>query len=288
MPGGGENPVAIIRMPRERMIGSGIASSLIHEVGHQAAALLGLVPAAVAGLAALPLRSMQERTAFPLWQRWISECLADVWAVCRVGVTSTTGLISVVSLPRPFVFRVSLSDPHPPPWIRVKLSAAVGHALFPHPQWGRLASLWESFYPRAGLDPERMRIFDALEASLPRVVDFLLERLRPRSLGGLSLPDVLGTDERQPAALLAQFRQWRADPALLREAPPTLVFAVIGQARSDGALDPEDEGNLLSEMLKHWALRGTIDASEICASLKRVRGAKAASSESPLLRRFAV
>src|SRR5262249_58546694 len=36
MPGGGENPVAIIRVPRERMIGSGIASSLIHEVGHQA------------------------------------------------------------------------------------------------------------------------------------------------------------------------------------------------------------------------------------------------------------
>ena len=40
LPGGGDNPVAIVRMPRERMIGSGIASSLVHEVGHQAAALL--------------------------------------------------------------------------------------------------------------------------------------------------------------------------------------------------------------------------------------------------------
>ena len=30
-----ENPVAIIRVPRERMVGSGIASSLVHEVGHQ-------------------------------------------------------------------------------------------------------------------------------------------------------------------------------------------------------------------------------------------------------------
>ncbi|MGH9840790.1 MAG: hypothetical protein ACREEM_18590 [Blastocatellia bacterium] len=38
LPGGGENPVAIVRVPRERMVGSGIASSLIHEVGHQAAA----------------------------------------------------------------------------------------------------------------------------------------------------------------------------------------------------------------------------------------------------------
>ncbi len=38
LPGGGDNPVAIIRVPRERMVGSGIASSLVHEVGHQAAA----------------------------------------------------------------------------------------------------------------------------------------------------------------------------------------------------------------------------------------------------------
>ncbi len=45
LPGGGENPVALIRVPRERMIGSGIASSLVHEVGHQAAALLDLAKA---------------------------------------------------------------------------------------------------------------------------------------------------------------------------------------------------------------------------------------------------
>ena len=43
LPGGGANPVAIVKVPRERMVGSGIASSLFHEVGHQAAALLGLV-----------------------------------------------------------------------------------------------------------------------------------------------------------------------------------------------------------------------------------------------------
>src|SRR5919204_3654279 len=44
LPGGGQNPVAIVRVPRERMVGHGIGSSLVHEVGHQAAALLDLVP----------------------------------------------------------------------------------------------------------------------------------------------------------------------------------------------------------------------------------------------------
>src|SRR3954454_13375563 len=44
LPGGAINPVAIIRVPRERMVGSGIASSLVHEAGHQGAALLDLLP----------------------------------------------------------------------------------------------------------------------------------------------------------------------------------------------------------------------------------------------------
>ena len=35
LPGGPPNPVAIIRVPRERMVGSGIASSLVHEVGRR-------------------------------------------------------------------------------------------------------------------------------------------------------------------------------------------------------------------------------------------------------------
>ena len=56
LPGGGDNPVAIIRMPRERMIGSGIASSLVHEVGHQGAALLDLVPSLRARLGAVRVR----------------------------------------------------------------------------------------------------------------------------------------------------------------------------------------------------------------------------------------
>ena len=35
--------MAIIRVPRERMVGSALASSLCHEVGHQGAALLDLM-----------------------------------------------------------------------------------------------------------------------------------------------------------------------------------------------------------------------------------------------------
>ena len=106
LPGGGRNPVAVIRVPRERMIGTGIASSLVHEVGHQAAALLDLVNSLRQILKDLQRGPAASRLSWQLWERWISEIVADFWSVARVGVASTIGLMGVVSLPRPFVFRL--------------------------------------------------------------------------------------------------------------------------------------------------------------------------------------
>src|SRR6185295_15435645 len=77
LPGGGDNPVAIIRMPRERMIGSGIASSLIHEVGHQAASLLDLVESIRPQLRRRQQRGGSESITWRYWDRCISEIVAD-------------------------------------------------------------------------------------------------------------------------------------------------------------------------------------------------------------------
>ena len=270
LPGGGENPVALIRVPRERMIGSGIASSLIHEVGHQGAALLDLVPSLRQDFARLRVRSEAEQQALQLWERWISEVVADYWSVARVGMAATFGLLGVVSLPRPFVFRPNADDPHPMPWVRVKASCAMGDALYPHPQWAELARLWEQLYPLEGLDAERRRLIAALEASVPRVVQLLVEH-RPQALRGRTLAQVMNTQERQPARLAALLDGYRARRQSIRRAPPALAFAVIGQARCSGRLTPEEEGDALADLLRYWALRGTLDASEICAAQRSAR-----------------
>lgn len=270
LPGGGENPAAIIRVPRERMIGSSLASSLIHEVGHQGAALLDLVASLRAALREVPREDPEDALAWSLWERWSSEIVADFWSVARVGVISTLGLMGVVSLPRPFVFRLNADDPHPIPWIRVKLSSALGGVLYPHPQWARLSRLWEEFYPVEGLSEPHRRVLAALEASLPRFVKLLVEH-RPPALRGRTLPEVMETRALQPARLGELYREWRARSSRLREARPSLVFAVIGQARADGVLSPEEESRALAELLKYWALRSTLDASEICASLSKSR-----------------
>lgn len=256
LPGGGSNPVAAIRMPRERMVGTGIAASLFHEVGHQAAALLDLTNAyRRASAARVGTAQTPAQKRWLAWDRWISEIVADLWAVSRVGIAATCGLMSVVSLPRAFVLRINLEDPHPAPWIRVKLSLAMGRALYPHPQWDALGQVWEQLYPRAQMSAAQRHAFDQLDRAVPWFVATLLA-LRPPSLGGRTLGAALRLPDRHPQRLLEIWQQVRARPQERLADTPALAFAVLGQARYSGLLPANQELRVISELLQRWALAG--------------------------------
>jgi hypothetical protein len=275
LPGGDSNPVAIIKVPRERMVGSGVGGSLIHEVGHQGAALLGVLPSLRAEIDAARRRHVgMAREAWACWYRWISEIVADLWSVATIGVAAPMGMLSVVSLPQAFVFRENRDDPHPTPWIRVKLSAAMGEALYPHPQWARLRRLWEQLYPIAGTPEKTQRTMTALTATMPAFVRLLLSH-RPRSLRGRTFAEAFPIRSRQPARLSALYRAWQSSPALMHQAPPTLVFAVFGQARADGVMSPEDESRALGALLMEWALKSALENTASCAALPRAPRAAA-------------
>ena len=264
LPGGGLSPVALIRIPRERMVGSAIASSLVHEVGHQGAALLSLVPALQELLTARAQRHPADAPAWLHLRQWISEIVADFWSVARVGIGSTLGLMSVVGLPRVFVVRLGGDDPHPPPWIRVKISAAIGARLYPDAQWAQLASLWETLYPLAQEPDTLTQALRQLERLLP---DFaaLLADCRPPALQGRTLAQVFPTDDRQPARLRALWQRQQHQPDTLAHLPPTLAFAVVGQAKHDARIGAAEEVVLLRRLLRFWALHSTVDAREVCA-----------------------
>ena len=262
LPGGGSNPVAVIRVPRERMVGSGIAASLVHEVGHQGCALLGLVESLRPVLQGMQSKGGEARVAWDLWDRWISEILADYWAVARLGIAATLGLFAVVSLPSSIVFRVSESDPHPSPWIRLLLSAALGGVLYPHPQWESMRRLWIALYPPAKLGSDRRRIFEQLLATMPAFAALVVNH-RPRSLRGRSLAEAMNTTERRPARLAHHYRAWRGPR--WKNVRPTMAFAVLGQARWNGWLSPEAESRMVASLLQHWALRRALSSGVSCA-----------------------
>lgn len=252
LPGGDDNPVAVIQVPRERLIGSGIASSIVHEVGHQGAALLQLVDS-VKGAIDERKEQGQDVFAWELLDRWISEILSDFWAMGQLGIGATLGLINVVSLPSYFVFRIGTDGPHPFPWIRVKISIALGRALFPHLQWTYLERKWESFYPVKGQKATTRQTVQALERILPSFADLVVNH-RPESLRGKALKEVFPVRERQPAHLQKLYKRWKYAPRLMETAAPSLVFAVLGQAKSDGNITTIEETHLLQRLLTRWAL----------------------------------
>lgn len=267
LPGGDPNPVAVINVPRERMVGSGIASSLVHEVGHQVAALLDLSASLKPVLQRMQsIGPPDDKLAWFAWERWISEILADLWSVGKLGVGATTGLMAVVSLPRPFVFRLDMEDPHPFPWIRVKLSIAIGKTLYPGSQWDRLNAVWERLYPRAGLPAQILQWLRRLERVMPAFVSLLINH-RPRSLRGRRLRDVLPTDERTPQKLRTWFSEHRAKWPRWLGTSPTGTMAVIGQARLDDRLNSTDERELMKRLLTTWSVRSALQRAQHCGTL---------------------
>lgn len=255
LPSGGPNPVAVVRVPRERVGSTGLAGSVAHEVGHQAAALLQLVPALQAKIAAAKQgRSAVEAEGLEHYASWSSEILADYWAVGRVGVAHTLGLFALLSLPSPYVFLGGKERVHPIPWIRVHISAALGDALWPHPQWHTLAARWSELYPPAQAGARKQRLLRTLLSLLPEFVR-LLVAVRTPAMGARSLFDLMARDGMGPRPLLERFREFQASVDDLRRARPSEVFAVLGQARASSALSAADETSILDTLLLDWAVR---------------------------------
>jgi hypothetical protein len=253
LPGGDDNPVGVIQIPRERMVGSGIASSLIHEVGHQGSELLGLTKSIREEIDALVAQGGPQQVGWQLLSRWLNEILSDFWALGHLGISATYGLMSVVSLPSYFVFRIGTDGPHPFPWIRVQISLALGAALYPHPQWAALAGQWQALYPTKGLAADKQQLLKLLLGLLPEFAKLVCNHRSP-TLKGRRLADLFPVAERQPAQLQTLYQQWQANPQLREQTTPSLAFAVVGQAKADGQLTAPQEYAVLTGLLSRWAL----------------------------------
>jgi hypothetical protein len=233
-------------------VGSGIASSLIHEVGHQAAESLNLTKSLRIAIDEKKKETAANKTAWHHYERWISEIIADCWAMGHLGISATLGLMGVVTLPKYFQFRLDLDDPHPAPYVRVKLSCAFGNKLFPHPQWQRLWNVWRTFYTTDDLPPDKKQLLHALQQEEDEFVEMVLQHRSP-VLKGKTISEVFPYKQRQPVRLQQLFQQWKAHPELIDGASPTLVFAVTGQAKHDLVISANEENKLLTGRLLKWA-----------------------------------
>jgi hypothetical protein len=97
----------------------------------------------------------------------------------------------------------------------------------------------------------------------------------------MSLAESMPVAERKPSRLRALLQQWRPSLDGIRAAPPSLAFAVIGQARADRTISTREESRLLAELLTGWALRSTIDASVAYSARFEPRLTRPAAAAAP-------
>ena len=113
----------------------------------------------------------------------------------------------------------------------MKVSCAIGEGLYPHPQWRKVARLWESYYPVAGLDDERKNLLARLQASIPEFVAVLINH-RPKALRGRSLTEAMNVAPRAPGRLAALFSAWNRAPRQMYRAPPSLTCSRLKGGRT--------------------------------------------------------
>jgi hypothetical protein len=146
------------------------------------------------------------------------------------------------------------------PWLRVLLSCAIGDRLYPDRQWDQLAATWRAMYPLRGVHPELAKILAQLQATMPDLITVLVNH-RPAQLRGRTLGEVLRSPYLQREALLRRFSEWEVDPDRMALEPPTLAFAVLGQARASGRLTPERESRILRRLIVTWALTSALETA---------------------------
>lgn len=233
---------SLVVIPHERLPSPFLAQSLLHEVGHAVAAEFDLVHALRAGLETVGLRHKR------IFSHWMSEITPDFWALLHLGPLSTAAVMHVVSYPHERVWELDSKDPHPTPWLRGLLSAHLGHAIQPHPLFGRLARQWTRTFPLSSAPKQKQQTISELRAELPRVANRLLSQPIPR-FRGLTLRDFVARRQRGFWRLAAR------SEGPLDLLPPTLAVAALGQRFLAGPSDGPLPHDTMRSLLLTWGRR---------------------------------
>jgi hypothetical protein len=250
MPDGTPNPIPLIQIPYSRLKEKCNLTSVLHEVGHQALMRLGLVSAIPKALRATLARAGASSLTRDMFALWSSEIGPDFWTFCTSGMAAAAGLREILALPPSHVFRVSWTDPHPPPYLRVLLSFEWCRQQWGRGDWDAWQREWTALYPIEAAAREVRKILVEGLAHLPAVARTLFAT-RFRTLAGRRLPDLFRLSDLSPPALEAVTAGIETGTLRLTGVPPTTQLAVFRLIRERTKV-PEDE---LDGIMTRWLTR---------------------------------
>jgi hypothetical protein len=147
-PDGSPNPMPLIQIPYARLKEKyNLASSIPHEVGHQGIKQLQLLSALPKLLRAALDGAGAPETIEQLYELWAFEIGPDFWAFGLCGVAEAAGVRELFALPPAYALRISITDPHPPPYLRALLCFDWCRRAWGQGVWDEWERDWLQMYP---------------------------------------------------------------------------------------------------------------------------------------------
>jgi hypothetical protein len=193
--GGTLSPVAAIKITFHNQ---DRPTAIVHETGHQVAALLGWNEELTAAIAKGLVQEGEEVAR--IWSSWATEVAADAYCFANVGLAAVAALSDVIGGSPAQVFAYNPGGVHPISYLRVLLGYAMARRFFGRGIWDDLENAWRTRYALQLAPLSLAPILVALERAVPKVVEISL--LSPmRAFGGRTLAQLLDPALVSPEAL---------------------------------------------------------------------------------------
>jgi len=232
------NPMQFIAVPYSRLVEKYNLISIYHEVGHQTLIKLNLFKLIQQVFIEQLTRAGASALIKTLFSNWVKELAPDFWAFCLTGMAQTCSLRDILFLNQEQATYISVSQPHPPGYIRFLVSVHWCRHLWGKGDWDEWERDWKEKYPLANLDEQTQEVMRTVEGFLPLAARifcdtrykkfdnkpisslFTMEKLLPAQLKNMANETVINTEvfKKQPVGVqLAVFRLMRENRKFKQE-----------------------------------------------------------------------
>lgn len=182
------NPFPLIQLPYHRLVNPWTLGAILHEVSHNFQNELGIQDAVPERTYEAARRSGASEQTAQTWAHWNREMYADLNGLLLGGPAVIESLMDVVARSRRETMTFQPQAPHPTPFLRTLISAALLKKMGMPRQAERYRQAWMLLYPQrhSNIPEDLLRTFSAVCDAVLNAVCFTSYP----QLGGKSLAEV--------------------------------------------------------------------------------------------------
>jgi hypothetical protein len=253
-PDGSANPMPLIQIPYSRLREKCNLTSILHEAGHQSLTRLQLVQALPRALRSALGRAGAPPAVCDLYALWAFEIGPDFWGFCLCGSAQASAMRELFALPPSHALRISATDPHPPPYLRVLLAFDWCRRAWGRGRWDVWEREWETLYPFEAARPDARALLRDARRFVPVVGDTLFNS-RFSELEGRPLIDLFDFSAVAPAEVARVAARAASGVLDLRGLTPCTQLAVFAELRELDAMSDERLDELMTAWLRRLGAR---------------------------------